>query len=237
MENPTKYIENEEKHLAKTLQKVGGLGTVATRADIIDKLINGQYMEIRGKYIYLTQTGRQLLELAPTDLRSPALTAEWEEKLLQIEQGKLNKSQFINEIKRYTQQITSEIKGMEATFKHDNITGTKCPRCDSLMLEIENRHGKMLRCQDRSCNYKKNVYKNTNARCPNCKKRLKLYGEGEGQTFTCVCGHREKLSTFEQRRKKEQNKRVSKKDVNKYLNKQDDFKNNALAEALAKLKK
>ena len=66
---------------------------------------------------------------------------------------------------------------------------------------------------------------------------MKLYGEGEGQTFTCVCGHREKLATFQERRKKEQNKRVSKKDINKYMKKQDDFKNNALAEALAKLKK
>ena len=55
--------------------------------------------------------------------------------------------------------------------------------------------------------------------------------------FTCVCGHREKLSTFNERKKKEQNKRVSKKDVNKYMKKQDDFKNNALAEQLAKLKK
>lgn len=237
MENPAKYMAADEKHLAKTLHQAGGIGTVATRADIIDKLIDGQYMELRGKYLYLTQTGKQLLELAPEDLRSPALTAEWEQKLTQIEKGKLNKQQFIAEIKQYTEKIVREIKQADATFKHDNLTGTKCPRCDSLMLEIENRHGKMLRCQDRSCNYKKNVYKNSNARCPNCKKRMKLYGEGEGQTFTCVCGHREKLATFQERRKKEQNKRVSKKDINKYMKKQDDFKNNALAEALAKLKK
>jgi len=237
MENPVAYMDQEEKHLAKTLQKVGGIGTVATRADIIDKLINGQYMEIRGKYIYLTQTGKQLLELAPEDLRSPALTAEWENKLIQIEKGSLKKEVFIEEIKNYTKKIVRDIKSADATFKHDNVTGTKCPRCDGLMLEVENRQGKMLRCKDRSCNYKKNIYKNTNARCPNCKKRLKLYGEGEGQTFTCVCGHREKLSTFNERRKKEQNKRVSKKDVNKYLKKQDDFTNNPFADALAKWKK
>src|SRR5690625_3797923 len=85
MENPAKYMAQDEKHLTKTLHEAGGIGTVATRADIIDKLINGQYMEIRGKYIHLTQTGKQLLELAPEDLRSPALTAEWEKKLLEIE--------------------------------------------------------------------------------------------------------------------------------------------------------
>src|SRR5690625_1853771 len=236
MENPTKYMAADEKHLAKTLHEVGGIGTVATRADIIDKLINGQYMEIRGKYIYLTQTGKQLLDLAPEDLRSPALTAEWEKKLVEIEQGKLDKQTFITEIKAYTNKIVHDIKQMDATFKHDNVTGTKCPKCEDLMLEIENRQGKFLRCKNRSCNQRKNIYKNTNARCPNCKKKLKLYGEGEGQTFTCTCGHREKLATFQKRRKKHQNSRVSKQDVNKYMKKKDDFKNNALADALAKLK-
>lgn len=236
MENPVKYMEERDKKLAKTLHEVGGIGTVATRADIIDKLINGQYMEIRGKYIYLTQTGRQLLDLAPEDLRSPALTAEWEQKLLQIEQGKLGKDDFIKEIKDYTKKIVSEIKQADTTFKHDNITGSKCPRCDELMLEFENRHGKMLRCKDRSCNYKRNIYKNTNARCPNCKKKLKLYGEGEGQMFRCVCGHSEKMSTFQERRKQNQNKRVSKRDVQKYMKKQDEFTNNPFADALAKLK-
>ncbi len=237
MENPTAYMSQHEKHHQKTLQKVGGIGTVATRADIIDKLINGQYIEARGKFLHLTPTGKQLLELAPTDLRSPALTAEWEEKLLQIEQGKLDKNQFIKEIKQYTQQITNEIKHADTTFKHDNITGTKCPQCDGFMLEIENRHGKMLRCKDQSCNYKKNVYKNTNARCPNCKKRLKLYGEGDGQMFTCSCGHREKLSTFEKRKKTQNHSRASKKSVHQFMKKQEEFTNNPFADALKNLKK
>lgn len=238
MENPTKYMEDIGKKLTKTLQEAGGIGTVATRASIIERLIDGQYIEQRGKFLHLTPTGKQLLDLAPEDLRSPALTAEWENKLLQIEKGQLKKEQFMKEIKSYTKDIVQQIKSKEASFKHDNITGTKCPRCDELMLEIENRHGKMLRCRDRSCNYKRNVYKNTNARCPNCRKKLKLYGEGEGQMFTCTCGHREKLETFQKRRKKAQNTRVSKKEVNKYLKKQDDnFKNNPFADALSKLKK
>src|SRR5699024_6405853 len=57
MENPAAYTDQEDKQLVKTLQQAGGIGTVATRADIIDKLINGQYMDIRGKHIFLTQTG------------------------------------------------------------------------------------------------------------------------------------------------------------------------------------
>src|SRR5690625_747409 len=237
MENPIAYMEQHEKHHQKTLRKVGGIGTVATRADIIDKLINGQYIELREKFLHLTPTGKQLLELAPPDLRSPALTADWEEKLLEIERGNLKKDQFIKEIKQYTKKITNEIKQADAIFKHDNITGTKCPRCDSFMLEIENRHRKMLRCKNRSCNYKKNIYKNTNARCPNCKKRLKLYGEGDGQMLTCTCGHREKLSTFEKRKKTQTYSRASKKSVNQYMKKQEEFTNNPFADALKNLRK
>ena len=148
-----------------------------------------------------------------------------------------NQEDFITEIKSYTKDIVHQIKTMNETFKHDNMTGTKCPKCDDFMLEIENKNGKFLKCKNSSCNHKKNIYKNTNARCPDCKKRLKLYGEGDAQTFTCICGHREKLSAFEKRRKKQQNSKVSKKEMDKYMKKQDDeFVNNPFAEALAKLK-
>lgn len=238
MENPVRYMSQEEKHLAGTLQKTGGIGTVATRADIIDKLFNSQYMELKGKHIFITSKGKQLLDLAPEDLRSPALTAEWEQKLSLIAEGKLNKNKFIAEIKDYTKEIVQEIKTNDSKFKHDNITGTKCPDCGKLMLEVNNKNGRMLVCQDRSCGHKKNIAKRTNARCPNCHKRLELRGEGEGQIFTCSCGHREKLSSFNKRKQHEKKHNVSKRDVNKFLKNQDDgFKNNALAEQLAKLKK
>src|SRR5699024_10179510 len=238
MENPARYMEKDEKHLAKTIHQTGGLGTVATRADIIEKLFHNQYMEMRGKHIFTTSTGKQLLELVPEDLASPALTAEWENKLSLIAEGKLTKNTFIADMKNYAKEVVSEIKASDATFKHDNITGTKCPECGKLMLEINNKKGRMLVCQDRSCGHKKNIAKITNARCPNCHKRLELRGEGEGKMFICKCGHREKLSAFNKRKQKEKKHNVSKKDVRKYLNRQDDgFKNNALADALAKLKK
>lgn len=238
MENPARYMETNEKHLAGTLSQSGGLGTVATRADIIEKLFNTGYMEMKGKHIFMTSKGKQLLELVPEDLKSPALTAEWEQKLRLIEQGKLSRQQFIHEIKGYAKEVVQEIKASDATYKHDNMTGTKCPDCGKLMLEINNRNGRMLVCQDRSCGYRKNIAKRTNARCPNCRKRMELRGEGDGKMFTCQCGHREKLSTFNERKQREKKHRVSRKDINKYMKKQDDgFKNNALADALAKLKK
>jgi len=134
-----------------------------------------------------------------------------------------------------------EIKQTEQKFKHDNMTSTKCPDCGKLMLEVNGKRGKMLVCQDRECGHRKTISQSTNARCPNCFKRLELRGEGEGQIFVCACGHREKLSTFKDRRSKEKNSKVSKRDVQKYLkqqNKQEDEPfNNPFAEALAKLKK
>ncbi len=237
MENPAKYMPGERKDLIKTIGETGGLGTVATRADIIEKLFNSFLIEKRGSEIFITSKGKQLLDLVPEDLKSPALTAQWEQQLESIAKGKLAKNSFIQEIKSYTKTSVNEIKHSDQKFKHDNVTGTKCPDCGKLMLEVKGKKGKMLVCQDRDCGHRKNVAKVTNARCPNCKKKMELRGEGEGQTFVCRCGYREKMSAFQERRKKQQQNKASKRDVNKYLKKQDSDEpiNNALAEQLKKL--
>lgn len=238
MENPRKYMKGSDQDLLEAISETGGLGTVATRADIIEKLFHTALIEETGKEITITSKGKQLLDLAPSELRSPTLTAEWEMKLEQIASGKLSKQEFMKEIKEYTKKSVHEIKQSTKKFSHDNLTGTKCPDCGNLMLEIKNRNGKMLVCQDRECGHRKNVSKKTNARCPNCHKRLELKGEGDGQLFVCVCGHKEKLSTFNQRRKKEKGGKATKRDVNQYLKTQqkDEPVNTALADALAKLK-
>ncbi|WP_223703038.1 DNA topoisomerase III [Sutcliffiella deserti] len=238
MENPAKFMEQADRDLIKTLGETGGIGTVATRADIIEKLFNSFLMEKRGKGLHITSKGKQLLTLVPEDLKSPALTAEWEQKLGMIAKGKLQKASFINEMKTYAKEIVQEVKNSEQKFRHDNVTGKRCPDCDKPMLEVNGKKGKMLVCQDRECGHRKNVSKVTNARCPKCRKKLELRGEGDGQMFACACGHREKLSTFQERRKKNDSKKASKQDVNQYLKKQnrDEPVNTALADALAKLK-
>jgi DNA topoisomerase III len=237
MENPVKYMENQNKQLADTLKSTGGLGTVATRADIIEKLFNSFLIEKRGKDIHITSKGRQLLDLVPEELKSPATTAEWEQKLELIAKGKLKKETFINEMKQHTKEIVSEIKASSKKYKHDNISTKSCPDCGKPMLEVNGKKGKMLVCQDRDCGHRKNVSRTTNARCPQCRKKLELRGEGEGQIFACLCGYREKLSAFEARRKKESRGKVSKGDVQKYLKqqKQEEPINSALADALKKL--
>lgn len=142
-------------------------------------------------------------------------------------------------MKNYTKEIVSEIKGSDKKYKHDNISTKSCPDCGKLMLEVNGKKGKMLVCQDRECGHRKNVARVTNARCPQCKKKLELRGEGEGQIFVCKCGHREKLSAFEARRKKEGGGKVDKKSVQKYLKQQDKEEepiNNAFADLLKGMK-
>ncbi len=239
MENPTKYMATNDKKLADTLKSTGGLGTVATRADIIEKLFNSFLIEKRGgKDIYITSKGRQLLDLVPEELKSPALTADWEQKLELIAKGKLKKDIFISEMKNYTKEIVTEIKGSDKKYKHDNISTKSCPDCGKPMLEVNGKKGKMLVCQDRECGHRKNVSRTTNARCPQCHKKLELRGEGDGQIFVCKCGYREKLSSFEARRKKDGGGKVDKRSVQKYLKQQNNEEpvNNALAEALKGLK-
>ena len=239
MENPTKFMETQNKQLAETLKSTGGLGTVATRADIIEKLFNSFLIEKRGKEIHITSKGRQLLDLVPEELKSPTLTGEWEQKLEAIANGKLKKEVFISEMKNYTKEIVAEIKGSTKKYKHDNVSSKSCPDCGKPMLEVNGKKGKMLVCQDRECGHRKNVARVTNARCPQCKKKLELRGEGDGQIFTCKCGYREKLSAFEARRKKEGGGKVDKRTVQKYLKQQEKEEepiNNAFADLLKGMK-
>ncbi|AWE06215.1 DNA topoisomerase III [Lysinibacillus sp. 2017] len=239
MENPTKYMDTQNKQLADTLKSTGGLGTVATRADIIEKLFNSFLIEKRGKDIHITSKGRQLLDLVPSELKSPETTAQWEQKLEQIANGKLKKETFINEMKQHTQAIVSDIKKSDKKFKHDNISTKSCPDCGKPMLEVNGKKGKMLVCQDRECGHRKNVSRVTNARCPQCKKKLELHGQGDGQIFVCKCGHREKLSAFEARRKKEGGGKVDKRSVQKFMKeqqKEEEPINNAFADLLKGMK-
>ena len=239
MENPLKYMQTKDAKAAKTLGETGGLGTVATRADIIEKLFNTFLMEKRGSDIFITSKGKQLLELVPEDLKKPELTADWEMRLSRIARGQLKKNFFLKDIREYTQALIGEIKSGEGTFRHDNLTNTKCPVCGKRMLAVNGKNSKMLVCQDRACGHRETISRLTNARCPNCHRKMELYLKGKEDTFICAtCGYKEKLSSFQARREKE-GAGVSKRDVQRYLNKQkkeaQEPINNAFAQALAKI--
>ncbi len=239
MENPTAYLTSQDKNVAKTLHETGGLGTVATRADIIEKLFSSFLLEKKGKDIFLTSKAVQLLSLVPEDLKKPELTADWEMRLSRIAGGELKQRDFMKEIRSYAGELTEEIKAGTGQFRHDNLTNTKCPVCGKRMLLVKGKNSQMLVCQDRECGHRETISRTSNARCPVCHKKMELRGKGDGQIFVCSCGYKEKLKAFKDRRAKE-GAGVSKKDVARYLNQQKKEEkeplNNALAQALAGLK-
>ena len=216
MENPAKYMKNLDKSLAKTLNETGGLGTVATRADIIEKLFNSFLIEKSGKSIQTTSKGRQVLSLVPEELRSPALTGEWEQKLSAIASGALKKEQFLTGIRTYTTSVIRDIKQSEATYRHDNITGKPCPECGKHLLEVNGKRGKILVCQDRDCGYRQSVSVVSHIRCPQCHKQTEIIGEGENKRLSCVCGWREKYERYMENNRDNLN-RMDKREVDKYL--------------------
>ena len=238
MENPGKYMETKDKSLENILKETSGLGTVATRADIIEKLFSSFVLEKRGKEIHITEKGRQLLKLAPEDLTSPEMTARWEKKLEMIRAGKLKEDAFIHEMEEYTRKVIGEIKSSKETFRHENLSSQKCPECGKNLLEVKGKKSNMLVCQDRECGFRKTLSTQSNARCPECKKKMELHGEGDGKHFRCVCGYREKLTAFQARREKE-GTAMKKGDVKKYLNQlnksNDEPVNSALSDALKDL--
>ncbi|HCC36060.1 MAG TPA: DNA topoisomerase III [Ruminococcaceae bacterium] len=230
MENPSKYIAD------KTMKEYigGGLGTPATRADIIDKLFSSFYIEKKGKSIHPTSKGRQLIELVPEELREPLLTAKWEQELEGISKGKAKKEAFIAEIRGYSSALVNQVKNSTAKYMHDNVTRTPCPDCGKMMLEVSGKKGKMLVCQDRECGYRRNISFNSRVRCPNCHKFMEVFGEKEARTYVCPCGFREKVDRFHE--KLDSQPGANKSDVKKYLDNQQKGGGgfNALAAALAK---
>lgn len=229
MEHPP----TEDKALKKILEETSGLGTPATRADIIEKLFSAFYIERRGKELVPTSKGLQLVELAPEELRSAALTARWEDRLARIAKGLERDTAFVDEMRAYATKLVADVKASDAKFTHDNQTRKACPDCGKYLLLVKGKRGEMLVCPDRECGYRKSVTQVTNARCPNCFKKMELRGEGENQMFACVCGYREKLSAFKERREQAG---AGKRDVAKFMQTQQPERsvNTGMADALAK---
>ncbi len=151
MESPGKFIEDEE--LRETM-KGSGLGTPATRAEIIEKLLNTSYIERQGKELVPTSKGIQLVNLVSPALKTPELTAQWEQRLSNIARGEGSKKEFMSDIRQNTIELVRSVIADTTVYKADNISKTKCPVCGKYMLLVNGRKGKMLICQDRSCGHR-----------------------------------------------------------------------------------
>ena len=230
MEHPGQTVE--DRNLSRILEETSGLGTPATRADIIEKLFSTFYVERRGKELVPTSKGIQLIGLVPEELRSAEMTARWEDRLSDIARGKSSDQEFVSDMRDYASKLVTEVKASSKTYQHDNQTRTPCPECGKYLLRVKGKRGEMLVCPDRVCGYRRSLTQTTNARCPNCHKKMELRGEGEKQMFACVCGYREKLSDFKKRRA---SSGATKRDVQKYLaNQNTGGGSTAMADQLAK---
>ncbi len=232
MENPSGQITDDR--LKSVMETTSGLGTPATRADIIEKLFDTFYVERRGKELVPTSKGKQLIGLVPPDLKSAELTAKWELELQKIAKGQAKSEAFVEEMRRYAAHLVSGVIASDAVYRHDNVTQEKCPDCGKNLLDVTGKNGRMLVCPDRECGYRKSLSRVTNARCPNCHKKLEMRGEGDKKTFYCVCGYREKLSDFEKRK---ESQGAGKRDVANYMRSQaknEPKGSSALADQLAK---
>ncbi|MDF2723002.1 MAG: topoisomerase [Paenibacillus sp.] len=171
------------------------LGTPATRADIIEKLLHTDTIERRQNQLIPTGKGKQLIELTAAALRTPDLTAEWERELEAIAKGKGDPKAFIDSIRVRTAAFVAEVKASDQEYKHHNLTHSKCPDCGRNMIESNGKRGKMLVCPSRECGFRRAAEPAlTNKRCPQCHKRMEIHDGKAGKYFQCrSCNVIEKL--------------------------------------------
>jgi DNA topoisomerase-3 len=195
MESPGKFIDDGELREAV---KQSGLGTPATRAEIIEKIINTDYVERRGKELVPTSKGIQLIDLVSAELRSPELTAKWEQSLSEIARGVGDSGRFMTGIRNYTVKIVKDVLTSANTFRADNISRVKCPGCGQYMVTVKGKKGRMLVCPDRACGHRQPAEAQlSNFRCPQCKKRMAVVEKQSGRMVRCSnCGFTEKIDTF-----------------------------------------
>lgn len=217
MEHCGKFVDGS---LKRVLEDVSGIGTPATRAEIIERIFSAGYVEKKGKIIYPTPKGIQLIKLVPNDLKSPSLTATWELKLLAMEKGQVKKHTFIEEMKENTQKLIYEVKNQEFKYIHDNATNKKCPNCGKPLLEVSNKFGKSLVCSDRICGFRKSIAKNTNILCPNCHRKLVEFISNDKTILKCSCGFKETKESFLKKLSENKNQ-MNKQKLQKYLKEQE----------------
>jgi len=196
-----------------------GLGTPATRAEIIERLVETEVVERQNGRFHPTKKGKQLIELVNDELKSPELTAKWEQELERISKGKADPKVFLQRIRRQTEQLVSEIKASDKSYRAHNLTGSKCPECHSFLKERNTKEGKILVCSNLECHYRRRKDpKLSNRRCPQCHKKMEIHEGKAGLYFQCrPCNVVEKA----EEKKKAINKREERKLVQKYSKKED----------------
>ena len=145
MDNPTKFLTDDS--LKDIMKEKHGIGTEATRAGIIKELVNNGYIEKKGKgkveYIFATDRGISVIEnLKDLDITSVDLTGIWEEKLSDVEQGKIDENIFKKDMEDYVIKAINDIKNknMATVYSSNMVTVGTCPKCGKNVLEGKNSY-------------------------------------------------------------------------------------------------
>lgn len=133
-----------------------GLGTPATRASMIEKLVSSKYLERKGKQLIPTESGINLICILPEKVKSAKMTAEWENSLMEMERGKVRNEKFLADIGQWVKQLVSDYGEISDEEKQRFGSDKKereqigiCPRCDSPVYEGE----KNFYCSNRECRF------------------------------------------------------------------------------------
>ncbi|MNW33659.1 DNA topoisomerase 3 [compost metagenome] len=188
-----------------------GLGTPATRADIIEKLVSSDTIDRQGNSLHPTGKGKQLIELVAEQLRTPELTARWEAELERIARGQGKPEPFLAGIRSMAKELVTSVKGSQAEYKPHNVSNSHCPDCNTRLLEKKGKRGKFLVCPNGDCGYRRSAEKRlSNRRCPQCHKKMELKEGKAGLYVQCLpCGITETLDKDRQHvNKREQQKLV-----------------------------
>lgn len=204
---PKRYTEAA---LLSQMEKYG-LGTPATRADIIEKLVSSDTIDRQGNSMHPTGKGKQLIELAAPQLRTPDLTARWEAELERIARGQGKPEPFLESIRSMAKELVSTVKGSKAEYKPHNVSNSHCPDCNARLLEKKGKRGKFLVCPTEDCGYRRSAEKRlSNRRCAQCHKKMEIKEGKAGLYVQCLpCGITETLDKDKQHvNKRDQQKLV-----------------------------
>jgi DNA topoisomerase-3 len=159
MESPGKFIDDEEM---REYVKDGGLGTPATRAEIIERLLSAYYIERKGKILYPTEKGKQLVNLVPDIMKSAELTADWEKRLAKIAKGEEDWQKFLADIICNTRELVALVQRSQKEYhevlrpdekealddKPGLAPGRKNRKQKAFEKRLVNQYGKQRKRQD-----------------------------------------------------------------------------------------
>ena len=149
MEHPARYVEDKKEQAV--LREIGGIGTPATRAAIIESLKKHQFVTVPGGKYHITQLGRTVLKVAPAALKSPSLTARNEQQLTMVARGALRAEDFIAaQVRQIEEDYMPEMANLEDSRP-------KCPKCGSILYHnpASERNGRKyaanFHCGNKEC--------------------------------------------------------------------------------------